>query len=292
MKIILTKGLPASGKTTWAKEYQKENPNTVLVNKDELRAMLHGGVHSKGRENFVLMMRDYVIITAVLEGHDVIVHDTNFNPIHEKKIRSLFDGMLPNKKIEFETKDFSDVPLDECILRDSKRSNSVGSKVIKSMWKQYLKPAPVVYERVEGLPEAIICDLDGTLALFGDANPYERDFLKDEVNYPVFTVLRRMSGFSGVELFTPPRIILVSGRDGQHRKQTEKWLDEIDVNYDELFMREPTDKRKDSIVKHEIFLDKIKDKYNVLFVLDDRNQVVEMWRSLGLTVFQVAEGDF
>jgi hypothetical protein len=57
-------------------------------------------------------------------------------------------------------------------------------------------------------------------------------------------------------------------------------------------MRETGDRRKDSIIKKEIFDRHIRDVYNIEFVLDDRNQVVELWRSLGLTCLQVADGDF
>ena len=57
-------------------------------------------------------------------------------------------------------------------------------------------------------------------------------------------------------------------------------------------MRTLGDMRKDSIVKQELYEQNILGKFNVSFILDDRQQVVDMWRSLGLTVFQVAEGDF
>ena len=57
-------------------------------------------------------------------------------------------------------------------------------------------------------------------------------------------------------------------------------------------MREEGDRRKDNIVKYEIFNKFIRDKYCVNYVLDDRNQVVEMWRKLGLRTLQVADGNF
>lgn len=60
----------------------------------------------------------------------------------------------------------------------------------------------------------------------------------------------------------------------------------------ELHMRPAGDRRRDSIVKAELFDRHVRDQYRVLVVLDDRKQVVEMWRSLGLTCLQVAEGDF
>lgn len=59
-----------------------------------------------------------------------------------------------------------------------------------------------------------------------------------------------------------------------------------------LFMRRTGDTRKDNIIKREIFNEHIRGKYNVLFVLDDRSRVVREWRAMGLTVFQVAEGNF
>ena len=64
------------------------------------------------------------------------------------------------------------------------------------------------------------------------------------------------------------------------------------IEYDLLAMRKAGDTRKDSIIKKEMFEEYVEDKYKILFVLDDRNQVVEFWRSLGLTCLQVAEGDF
>jgi len=57
-------------------------------------------------------------------------------------------------------------------------------------------------------------------------------------------------------------------------------------------MRQAGDKRRDSIVKLELFDRHVRDYYDIAFVLDDRQQVVDAWRVIGLTVFQVAPGDF
>lgn len=144
-------------------------------------------------------------------------------------------------------------------------------------------------KRNNKLPVAIICDLDGTLALMNNRGPFEWSKVgEDDINTTINALLHRYKHDEEV----PLDIILVSGRDGVCRKETEEWLDVHCVDYDLLFMRPEGDKRKDLIVKREIFENEIKNKYNIEFVLDDRNQVVEMWRSLGLTVFQVAEGDF
>ena len=74
----------------------------------------------------------------------------------------------------------------------------------------------------------------------------------------------------------------------------DHWLSCADIEDDqwELFMREADDNRKDSIIKEEIYNKVIKPRYNIKLVLDDRNQVVDMWRNIGLPCFQVAPGDF
>ena len=139
---------------------------------------------------------------------------------------------------------------------------------------------------------AIICDLDGTLAIkhegrtWFDASTCDRD----SINMPVLEVL---SAFHSTH-----HIIFCSGRENKDREPTlafiKKCLPTLIENHDfSLFMRETEDFRKDSIIKHEIYQTCIKDRYEILFVLDDRTQVVRMWRdALGLTCFQVAEGNF
>jgi hypothetical protein len=87
-------------------------------------------------------------------------------------------------------------------------------------------------------------------------------------------------------------IILVSGRMEKNREVTETWLIKNLIHHTALFMRPTDDIRNDTIVKQEIYEREIKGKYNVLFVLDDRDRVVRMWRDQGLKCLQVAEGDF
>ncbi len=88
-------------------------------------------------------------------------------------------------------------------------------------------------------------------------------------------------------------IVFCSGRDEIARSETEAWLDlYVGVPYEALFMRPEGDNRKDAVVKREIFETEIEGRWRIAGVFDDRQQVVRMWRELGLTVFQVAEGDF
>jgi uncharacterized HAD superfamily protein len=87
-------------------------------------------------------------------------------------------------------------------------------------------------------------------------------------------------------------IVFVSGREDKFKPQTLAWLAKHNISFDGLYMRQSGDSRKDSIVKKEIYDEFILDKYNVAFVLDDRDQVVKVWRDLGLTCLQVDYGDF
>lgn len=279
MKLIMTKGLPGSGKTTWAKQYQNDHKNYKVVNKDTLRFTLDDSKWSGLNEKFVLLTRDIIVLSALQHGFSVIIDDTNLAPKHELHLRELakvYDA-------QFIVQDFTGVSLEACIAQDLKRLNSVGKDVIMKMYHQFLKPAPKLVPYDSNLPNCIICDLDGTLALFGDANPYDRDFSKDIINDTIALIVEK---WDDVDIF------IVSGRKDTFRDQTLAWLKKADIPFDMLKMRKADDNRKDAIVKREIYEENIKNEYNVLFVLDDRNQVVEMWRSLGLTCLQVADGDF
>lgn len=278
MKLIMLKGLPASGKSTYAKKLVDDG--WVRINKDDLREMLNNGKWSSKNEKLILHARNVLITNAFNLGKNVVVDDTNFAPHHEATLKFITERM----GAEFSIK-FIDTPVEECIKRDLKRANSVGSEVILDMYNTYLKPAPKVVEWNPDLPTAIICDIDGTLAhgINVTRKPYEWDKVDTDTLDPVIADLIGN---------TKHKVILMSGRDGSCWAKTVKWLAENHVNYDYLFMRAEGDTRKDSIVKEELYIEHIEGKYNVEFVLDDRNQVVEMWRQLGLKCFQVAEGNF
>lgn len=91
--IIMTKGLPGSGKTTWARERMADTPHAFKrVNKDPLRDMLDDGRWSHDNEKFVLEVRDKIIAAALSRGENgksVIVDDTNLVPKHEERLRQL-----------------------------------------------------------------------------------------------------------------------------------------------------------------------------------------------------------
>jgi len=201
--------------------------------------------------------------------------------------------------------DLTDVPFEECVRRNALREGRarVPDEALKDMHERFVKgkgyplPLPeeteavpgevVPYEPPTGAPAAILVDLDGTVALMCGRSPYdETRVAEDRPNPAVITAVRAMHAAGHAVMFC-------SGRTDACRAATEKWLAEhVAVPYAALHMRAAGDMRKDAIVKAEIFDREIRHRWDVTAVFDDRQQVVRMWRSLGLTVFAVAEGDF
>ena len=280
-KVIILVGLPASGKSQFANELLLSEPGRwVRTNKDLLREMAHASYWSPGNEKLILEIRDAIILMALESGKNVIIDDTNFGR-HIDHIKELVKGQAV---VEINDS-FLQVPVEECIKRDLKRLNSVGKDVIMQMYNKYVRvPIPSPEYNPE-LPDAIIVDMDGTLALLNGRNPYDASRCESDLpNQPVLDTVHKWQ--------SSLNIIVASGRTDNYQPQTERWLQKYGVNYTNIYMRKTGDQRKDSIIKEEIYRENIEGKYNIRFVLDDRQQVVDMWRSLGLTVFQVAEGDF
>lgn len=291
LSVVILKGLPASGKSTWAKQKVKEGQGKwKRINKDDLRSMIDAGQYSSKNEDLVLRIRDDLLMRFLHEGCNVIVDDTNINPKHEEGIRKKIENVY-GQDVNIEVKEF-DTDLETCIERDKNRENSVGEDVIRRMARQWkgifhhdYTPNPVY---TISKPFAVICDLDGTLALIGNRSPYDASNCDkvDEINVAVEEVLVALYK-QGYE------IILLSGREEKYREVTERFLKKYDVPYTILLMRQNNDNRKDSIIKKEIYEKYIQSNYNVFLVLDDRDQVVEMWRrDLKIPCFQVNYGNF
>lgn len=153
--------------------------------------------------------------------------------------------------------------------------------------KHFDKDMPEYCQQDPTLPRAIICDLDGTLALMNGRNPFDASTCdQDLINDPVANLLKNYKKLD----YT---ILLVSGREDRYREPTLCFLATHEIVFDALLMRKSKDNRKDSIIKTEIYNNHIKGKYFIEFVLDDRNQVVDTWRKdLKLPCFQVYYGDF
>jgi predicted kinase len=294
-RLLITRGLPASGKTTFARKLQ---PRVIRVNRDDLRLMLHGRrLFTETAESQVTHIQRMSVEALLARRADVIVDDTNLrgSTVREWAVLAARFGA------GFEVHDLTEVPLEECIRRDAARPPDVrvGERNIRRMHDRYIAgrnlplPVPyvdahdVVYDPDPALPPAVLVDIDGTVALMGDRSPYDWERVGfDSPNPAVIGAVRAMHAAGNA-------IVFCTGRDDEARAETEAWLDLfVGVPYEGLFMRPPGDIRKDAVVKQEIFEAEIRDRWRIVGVFDDRRPVVRMWRELGLTVFHVAEGDF
>ncbi len=279
-KLVMLKGLPASGKSTYAKELVSQGYKRV--NKDLLREMIDCGNWTKANEKLIFDSEACLAHNFLEIGHNVVVDDCSF--AHEKH----WESIARSHGAEFEVK-FFDTPINECVLRDAARGDkSVGGDVIFRMWYKYLRKSTITQESFNfDIPTAYIFDMDGTLALMKDRSPFDWARVgEDELDMAVGATLKALATVDDIN------IIIVSGRDIVCQPETEAWLKKYDLDYDMILMRPEGDTRKDSEIKKELYENNIKGKYNVLGVFDDRDSVVSLWRSLGLKCFQCDYGTF
>jgi predicted kinase len=308
MTLRLMRGYPGSGKTTFARAWVNgDKENRRRVNRDDIRHMLFGkyvGVD----EQAVTKAQRALVETFLRQRKDVVVDDTNL------KLRNLKDWVQVAYRHAHQVEIVDvDTPLEDCLERNIERAKkgerSVDPDVIKKFAERYpmpwpdvnlpqvVEPAfkPVTTREKFGLDPAIIVDLDGTLAIHNGRSPYNYDSLyQDTISEVVNPVVEMLyaNPFDGDAEFSD--IIFLSGRPDSHRQQTVAWLESKGWRPEQyrLFMRKAGDDRADYVVKYEIFDREIRNKFDVRLVLDDRDQVVDMWRAIGLPTWQVARGDF
>lgn len=304
-RLICLRGLPGSGKSTFARSHLGTRSDFVRVNRDDIRKSVFDqeGILAWADEQLITAMERQIAGAALDADRSVIVDACNLRNHYLKA----WNQFAVDHGAEFGIENVL-TPVDECVARDSARERSVGERVIRDMARKFTKgprgtaeytfsdyesfqavPVDEPYLNPSHLPHVVLVDIDGTMALMGDRNPYDwKAVSQDKPNWPVVRLVQTLEA-------TGQKIIFLSGRDGSCFEDTYRWLNQyIQRDWANwiLLMRPEGDTRKDSIVKREIFDREIRDKYHVKFVLDDRNQVVRMWRALGLPVFQVADGDF
>lgn len=297
LKLIITKGLPASGKSSWADEYIKENPNFVKVEKDQIRKngeLFKDGKysHKRGDESIVLKERDKLIREALRQGDSVISSDTNLVQKHITQLTNI----AKQNKAKVEIKSFLDVPLKELIERDQKREDSVGEQVIRRMFHTQVKKMPTFLKYDPSLPFVVVSDLDGTLTKGPkDRSPYEWHKVgQDDINLGVAHVL------DGIALIDYAKVFIFSGRNAVCRPETEEWLERHDIEYDLLEMRPQfledgvtENNLSDETIKADMIEKHIRGKYNILVWFDDRVRVSNMLRDIyGINVAQFGDPNY
>src|ERR1700722_11175806 len=240
-RLIICRGLPASGKTTVAKAWVAEDPtNRLRVNRDDLRQMMHDGVYIKGEtEQRVIKMRDKIIDEGLFSGIDVISDDTILPNQTVKELLKL--AYRCGADVEFI--DLTHVSLETCLERDvarsfgwSGRNPSVGEQVINGMHQRYVKgkgyplPVPVLkdkdkvanmvpYEHPSSLyPDAVIFDIDGTVAHMDGRSPY--DYTTVSTDVPDDQLVELVHMYKERDYF----IIFLSGRKDSCYSDTVMWL--------------------------------------------------------------------
>lgn len=297
-QLILTVGCPGSGKSTWAQEYCKTRPGWYVVNRDNIRVGLMGITarneykYSKAREKLVteILVSQIQVIMDKEGTKGVIVADTNLN----EERRNYFKSIAKVLNASYHEEVF-DVPWTELLKRNLHRGEgAVPIDVLRQMfWKMCEYQGKPVYDGTPGKPKAVIFDVDGTLAKMVGRSPYDLEKCDTDIINPMVVELARSYYRDGYA------IIVVSGRESgtsedeiKYKMMTRKWLTDKFIPFTEHFQREQGDSRGDMIVKEEIFWRDIAPYYDVKLAVDDRAQVVEMWRRIGVECWQVDHGDF
>lgn len=140
--LTITVGLPGSGKSTWGEQMRRDFPNRVrIVNRDDIRAA-NGTRFEDGDEQYVALVRDYMIDRLLILGYDVICTDTNLSP----KVRRRLSQIAKTRKAECSEVSFLHVPLATCIKRNDARwaagDRKVPNSAIYRMWEEFVKPLP------------------------------------------------------------------------------------------------------------------------------------------------------
>lgn len=297
-KLIICRGIQGSGKSTWAKEWAKEDPKTrIRFNWDDMRNMM-GEYWVPERENTGIMktLRTSFLNNMMQKGWDIVIDNMNLNPkdweFYEGIVKS-FNETNSDIKYELEYKDFF-TPVEECIKRDSMRANPIGESVIRATWKRYRHF--IVCEQIankfynmkaydKDKKDCIIVDMDSTLCVNLTRRHFYDEDWKDKMIFDT-PLAGTISIVRAQKMTGTCDIIILTGRKDSSREITEEWLKTYNVPYNRLYMRGDNDYTSGTEFKEKILNKFILPKYNVLFAMDDDDKCVQMFRNNGLICLQ------
>lgn len=267
-KCTFIKWLPGSGKSTYAKTLW-----VSIFNRDTARIEYP---HLKEKEIWILeldFMRDNI-------EYDICIDNTHMWKSLLGKIE--FAKQLWYDVEVFDTRTLYDSDkeyLQQSLLQNIIREEKVPESVIYEMYLSEIKIDWPVY----------VCDIDWTLANLDHRLHYIKWEKKDHDSFynnvaddePIPAMIDTINA-----LWKNATIILVSGRRNECYWDTMRWLEDYWVRYDYILMRNSWDFSPDTNVKTKIYNRCLKQN-NVVWVFDDRINVVDMRRELWLYVFDV-----
>lgn len=287
MKLVLLVGPPGCGKSTYSTKYVRNG--YTYVSQD-----------LQGKEGHLNLF-----LEAINSKMDIVVDRMNFNKIQRDRY------LVPAKELGYET--------EIVVIHESKQTcanrmkNRIGHPTIadEKSASQALNMFFSKYERVQDSeadhvarlypegdkPRYVVCDLDGTMCnidhrLHYIQNGGKKDWTsfyskikEDTVNEWCQDIVQSMSDLCY-------GIVYCSGRPDTYEKDTREWIDEKNLPINHLFMRPRNDFRPDYVVKEVILDFELLTRFDIYFIMDDRRQVVDLWRRRGFTCLQVAEGEF
>lgn len=305
-KLTILRGISGSGKSTWAREQ-----NAVVVSRDDLRVAFFNDDSPtyyevprevlREREDFISTVEQAAIKSALLSGKDVVSDNTHTMMKYVNRVAKI--GWAVDADVELK---IFDVPLSTVLSRVKMRAEfggrAVPEEAIRRQHDQFqgsknhvlIHPPKVrPYAGTPGKPQAFLVDIDGTLAHMRDyRGPFEwHNVHLDDMDEIVADIVFRL-GVNSSHYDDRYKVIVMSGRDKSSESLTINWLNDNAIPWDAIFMRPEGDMRPDNIVKAELFDNYVRDNWDVKFVLDDRDQVVDMWRRMGLKCLQVEPGAF
>lgn len=310
-RLIVTRGISNSGKSTKAKEWLAKDPvNRRRVNRDDLRAAsLNIPSYVTEEEALITRFQREAVRLHLGKGRSVIVDDMH---LRAKYVREYYN-LAKEMDIKLVVWEFP-IDLHIALERNAARAKLGGLEVpeekLREMYVKFTRKGelnklpnfdlvaakssreaivvePEIYVPNIDMPKAIIVDIDGTLTMGIHPDRGAFEWAKVGLDIPndhVISLVRYMSDLGYV-------VIVTSGREDASRAETVKWLEKNNVPFNKLLMRESGDGMSDDVVKLEIFNREIRQQYNIRAVFDDRQRVVRMWHAIGLPLFRVGDPD-
>lgn len=284
--LIATQGLQGSGKSTWAKEYLRTNPNYYRVNGDETRLMAYNSRWSPRLEKGIQVIQESAVRGLLAAGFNVIWDNMNLSRSAVDRVERVAESTGAHLIWQKFNTD-----IDECIRRDKKRGSLIGRAVIENTalrndiipWYDY---RPI-----------ILLDLDGTLF---DCEWRRKMYLENPYATPVYGK-KDWKNFLGrcgeddvipavhkwvLELQKEYDIVVVSGRNECYAEVSLTRVELHDIKAKRAFFRGDGDHRHDWEVKLDILSHIPKDR--IVFAIDDRPTVInQVWRAADVKVYPV-----